>query len=165
MPPRKRSWRSPRTRTTFRKPFRRTFDDATAPVSLTDNQIVNDPTTRASLLRRSLQQMLAFGGLIAIFIVFSIASPDVFPSYTNVIQILFSAVVIGLLALGSTLVIITAGIDLSVGTGMALCAVMSATFIVTWHIPVVLGVILAILFGGLIGMVNGFSVALMTAQR
>ena len=60
----------------------------------TDNQIVNDPTTRASLLRRSLQQMLAFGGLIAIFIVFSIASPEVFPSYTNVIQILFSAVVI-----------------------------------------------------------------------
>jgi ribose transport system permease protein len=127
----------------------------------TDNQIVNDPTTRSSLLRRSLQQMLAFGGLIAIFIVFSIASPDVFPSYTNVIQILFSAVVIGLLALGSTLVIITAGIDLSVGTGMALCAVMSATFIVTWHIPVLLGVILAILFGGLIGMVNGFSVALL----
>jgi len=127
----------------------------------TDNQIVNDPTTRASLLRRSLQQMLAFGGLIAIFIVFAIASPDVFPSYTNVIQILFSAVVIGLLALGSTLVIITAGIDLSVGTGMALCAVMSATFIVTWHIPVVLGVILAILFGGLIGMLNGFSVALL----
>ena len=127
----------------------------------TDSQVVNDPTARSSLLRRSLQQMLAFGGLIAIFIVFSIASPNVFPSYTNIIQILFSAVVIGLLALGSTLVIITAGIDLSVGTGMALCAVMSATFIVTWHIPVVLGVILAILFGGLIGMLNGFSVALL----
>ena len=39
----------------------------------TDNQIVTDPTARSSLLRRSLQQMLAFGGLIAIFIVFSIA--------------------------------------------------------------------------------------------
>lgn len=127
----------------------------------TGNQVANDPTSRSALIRRSLQQMLAFGGLIAIFIVFSIASPQVFPSYTNVIQILFSAVVIGLLALGSTLVIITGGIDLSVGTGMALCAVMSATFIVTWHIPVVIGVIFAILFGGLVGMVNGISVSVL----
>ncbi len=113
----------------------------------------------SSLLRRSLQQLLAFAGLIGIFIVFAIASPTVFPTYTNVIQILFSAVVIGLLSLGATLVIITGGIDLSVGTGMALCAVMSATFIVNWHIPVLIGVIMALLFGGLIGLVNGFNVA------
>ncbi|MBI4899992.1 MAG: ABC transporter permease, partial [Actinobacteria bacterium] len=83
---------------------------ATTPT--TDASVGKDPSARSSLLRRSLQQMLAFAGLIAIFIVFSIASPVVFPSYTNVIQILFSAVVIGLLALGSTLVIITGGIDL-----------------------------------------------------
>src|SRR5664279_1724591 len=113
----------------------------------------------SSMLRRSLQQLLAFAGLIGIFIVFAIASPAVFPTYTNVIQILFSAVVIGLLSLGATLVIITGGIDLSVGTGMALCAVMSATFIVNWHIPVLIGVIMALLFGGLIGLVNGFNVA------
>ena len=55
-------------------------------------------------------------------------------------------------------VIITGGIDLSCGTGMALSAVMSATFIVTWGIPVPLGVVLAVLFGGLLGFVNGANV-------
>ncbi len=118
-------------------------------------------SSRGAAIRQQLQQLLAFGGLIVIFVVFAIASPDVFPTYTNVTQILFSTVVIGLLALGATLVIITSGIDLSVGTGMALCAVMSATFIVTWGWPVVLGVIGAILFGGLLGAVNGLNVTIL----
>jgi len=113
----------------------------------------------ASAVRRSLQQLLAFGGLLIIFVVFSIASPQVFPTFGNVTTILFSAVVVGLLSLGATLVIITAGIDLSVGTGMALCAVMSATFITTWGLPVLIGIPLAIIFGGLLGAINGFNVA------
>ena len=43
----------------------------------------------------------------------------------NITSILFSTVVIGLWRSGTTFVIITGGIDLSIGTGMALCAVMS----------------------------------------
>jgi ribose transport system permease protein len=111
-------------------------------------------------LRSSLQQFLAFGGLIVIFAFFAIASPN-FLTFGNFTSMLFSTVVIGLLAVGTTFVIITAGIDLSIGTGMSLCAVMAGTFIVNWHIPVLIGVILAILFGGLIGLVNGLSVALL----
>lgn len=118
-------------------------------------------TAKALAWRQRLQQLLAFGSLIAIFAVFSLARPAVFPSYTNVMQILFSTVVIGLLALGTTFVIITSGIDLSVGTGMALCAVMSGTFIVTWGLPVAVGVPLAVLFGGLLGFINGFNVAIL----
>jgi ribose transport system permease protein len=70
-------------------------------------------------------------------------------------------VVIGTLALGTTFVIITAGIDLSVGTGMALCAVMSGTFIVKMGIPMPLGVLLTVMFGGLIGLINGLNVAVL----
>lgn len=116
-------------------------------------------TAARAVWRERLQQLMALAGLLVIFAVFAIARPAVFPTYTNITAILFSTVVIGLLALGSTLVIITGGIDLSVGTGMALCAVMSATFIVTWGLPVWLGILLAILFGGLIGLVNGINVA------
>jgi len=105
-----------------------------------------------------LQQLLAFASLLVIFIFFSIASSDFF-NYGNVTNILFSTVVIGTLALGTTFVIITGGIDLSIGTGMALCAVMSGVFIVNMGMPVALGVIAAVLFGGLIGLVNGFNVA------
>lgn len=112
---------------------------------------------RGGLMSR-LQQFLAFAGLIAIFVFFSIASPN-FLVYSNITSMLFSTVVIGTLALGATFVIVTGGIDLSVGTGMALCAVMSGVFIVHAGLPVPLGVLGTLLFGGLIGLVNGVNVA------
>jgi ribose transport system permease protein len=111
-------------------------------------------------LRDRLQQFLAFASLLVIFIVFAIASPN-FLTYGNVLAILYSTVVIGTLALGMTFVIITGGIDLSIGTGMALCAVMSGVMIVNLHIPLVLGVLGTILFGGLLGLINGFNVAIL----
>jgi len=113
-----------------------------------------------STLRDKLQQFLAFASLIVIFLFFSIASSS-FLNYDNVTAILFSTVVIGLLALGTTFVIITGGIDLSVGTGMTLCAVMAGVLITKSGLPVLAGVIGAVLFGGLIGLVNGFNVSLL----
>lgn len=111
-------------------------------------------------IRERIQQLLAFASLIVIFLVFSIAN-STFATYANVTNILFSTVVIGTLALGTTFVILTGGIDLSIGTGMALCAVMAGTFITTWGLPIWAGVILTILFGGLVGLVNGFNVAVL----
>ena len=107
-----------------------------------------------------LQQLLAFASLIVIFVFFSLASSSFF-SYSNVTSILFSTVVIGTLALGTTFVIITGGIDLSIGTGMTLCAVMAGVFITNVGLPIWLGVLLAVLFGGLIGLINGCNVALL----
>ena len=107
-----------------------------------------------------LQQLLAFASLIVIFTFFSVASSSFF-NYNNVSNILFSTVVIGTLALGTTFVIISGGIDLSIGTGMSLCAVMSGVFITNMGLPVALGVLAAILFGGFIGLVNGFNVAVL----
>jgi ribose transport system permease protein len=111
-------------------------------------------------LRDRLQQFLAFASLLVIFIVFSIAS-QAFLTYGNVLAILYSTVVIGTLALGTTFVIIAGGIDLSIGTGMALCAVMSGVMIVNLHLPLALGILGTILFGGLIGLVNGVNVSIL----
>ena len=116
------------------------------------------PQGPTSTLRDRLQQLLAFASLVVIGIFFSVAS-STFLTYGNIVNVLFSTVVIGLLALGTTFVIITGGIDLSIGTGMALCAVMAGQFIVNWHIPWPVGVLLTVLFGGLIGLVNGVNVA------
>jgi ribose transport system permease protein len=110
--------------------------------------------------RDRLQQFLAFASLIVIFGFFSLASEN-FLNYANVTAILFSTVVIGTLALGTTFVIITGGIDLSLGTGMALCAVISGVLIVDVGLPVALGVLGAVLFGGLIGFINGFNIAVL----
>lgn len=109
-------------------------------------------------LRDRIQQLLAFASLIVIVIFFSVASPN-FGTFSNITSVLFSTVVIGMLALGTTFVIVTGGIDLSIGTGMALCAVMSGIFIVNLKLPLLVGVVLAVLFGGLIGFINGFNVA------
>jgi ribose transport system permease protein len=114
----------------------------------------------SAAIKDRLQQLLAFASLIAIVVFFSIASSSFF-TYSNITSILFSTVVIGTLALGTTFVIITAGIDLSIGTGMTLCAVMSGVFITNWDVPIGLGVLMAILFGGLIGLVNGFNIAIL----
>jgi len=118
------------------------------------------PLGRGSAIRDRLQQLLAFASLIVIFAFFAFSSES-FATTSNVTSILFSTVVIGTLALGTTFVIITGGIDLSIGTGMTLCAVMSGVFIVNVGLPLPLGVLCAILFGGLIGLINGFNVAVL----
>ena len=76
----------------------------------------------------AVQRVLAFGALITLFVVFSLASPN-FLQFDNVVGILLATSVNGVLALGVTFVIITGGIDLSVGTVMTLSAVMTGVFI------------------------------------
>ena len=72
---------------------------------------------------------------------------------------------VGILALGTTFVIIAGGIDLSIGTGMILCGVMTGVFLTYWGWPLWLGVPAAVLFGGLVGFINGFNVAVLKLRR
>jgi ribose transport system permease protein len=111
-------------------------------------------------MRGSLQQLLAFASLIIIVIFFSIASPHFFTT-ANITSIFTAATVTGVLALGTTFVIITGGIDLSIGTGMILCGVMAGVFLTYWGWPLWAGVAGAILFGALIGFINGINVAVL----
>lgn len=118
---------------------------------------------RASIvagLRNSLQQLLAFASLIAIVIAFSIASPHFFTP-NNIVSVLTAATVTGVLALGTTFVIITGGIDLSIGTGMILSGVMAGVFLTYWGWPLWVGVVGAILFGALLGFINGVNIAIL----
>lgn len=106
------------------------------------------------------QKLLAFGSLIILFIVFSLASPN-FAKFDNIVGILLATAVNGVLALGVTFVIITGGIDLSIGTGMTFSAVMTAVFITNWKMPVAIGVVGGILMGGLCGFINGVIISKM----
>jgi ribose transport system permease protein len=101
---------------------------------------------------------MAFGALLIIFIGFSLASPYFF-TFRNVIGILISTAVNGLLAIGVTFIIISGGIDLSVGTVMTLSAIMSGVFITYWNLPVPLGVMAGILTGSSAGFVNGILIS------
>ncbi|UOE44686.1 ABC transporter permease [Agromyces larvae] len=115
---------------------------------------------RLAWLRGSLQQLLAAASLIVIVVFFSIASPHFFTA-NNLISILTAATVTGILALGTTFVIITGGIDLSIGTGMVLCGVMAGVFLTYWGWPLWAGVAATIVFGGLLGLINGMNVSIL----
>ena len=106
------------------------------------------------------QRLLAFASLIILLIGFSIASPN-FMQTSNMIAILQATSVNGVLAIAVTLVIITGGIDLSVGTMMTFCAVITGVVLTYAGLPLWLGVIAAIATGAGCGFCSGTFVAKM----
>lgn len=129
---------------------------------MTTQTAVAQPARSGSLLQSdAARKALAFVGLLALIIFFSAYSPTVFPTWSNAKGILLATAVNGVLALGVTFVIITSGIDLSVGTTMTFAAVMTAQFIVVWGVPMWLGVIGGMGAGALAGTINGFVIAKM----
>lgn len=103
-------------------------------------------------------KLLAFSGLLALMVVFSLASPN-FLQTPNILAILQATSVNGVLAIAATLVIITGGIDLSVGTLMTFCAVMAGVVLTYLGMPLPLGILGAILAGAAAGLVSGTIVA------
>jgi len=106
------------------------------------------------------QRLLAFASLIVLLAGFSIASPN-FMQTSNMIAILQATSVNGVLAIAATLVIITGGIDLSVGTLMTFTAVTAGVVLTKAGMPLPLGVIAAIGMGAFCGLCSGTFVAKM----
>ena len=104
------------------------------------------------------QKLLAFLSLIVMFIFFSFASPY-FAQMDNVLAIMQATAIDGVLGISATFVIITAGIDLSVGTLMTFCAVMTGVVLTNWGMPLWLGVLASIATGAFCGAVSGFLIA------
>ena len=81
---------------------------------------------------RLLSRTKLYWGLIAIFLIGLLFSPDtssgknIFLSYGNLLDVLRQVSITGLIATGMTAVILTGGIDLSVGSLMAICSVVCA---------------------------------------
>jgi ribose transport system permease protein len=110
-----------------------------------------------TLIKRQLQQSLAFASLVVIFVFFAFSNPA-FATLSNINGILLSTAVIGLLAVGTTFVIITAGIDLSIGTGVTLTSVLTAYAMKNLGFPVWLGILVGVGTGALIGLINGLNI-------
>src|SRR6266850_6128776 len=104
------------------------------------------------------QKLLAFASLMGLMLFFSMASPS-FMQTDNMVGILQSTAVNGVLAIACTFVIITGVIDLSVGTLMTFCAVMAGVFLTFWGMPIYVGIFAAVLFGALCGFTSGVLVA------
>src|SRR5690348_510852 len=106
---------------------------------------------------RLVQTLLQYGivlVLIALVVTLSILSPT-FRTTDNLIQVLLQASINTIIALGITFVIITAGIDLSVGSTAAMAGLVAAKLLVggmAWP----LAVVAALVVGLFIGFINGF---------
>jgi ribose transport system permease protein len=113
---------------------------------------------RAFVRSDTVQRLLAFGALLVMIVVFSLLSPN-FLKFDNFVGILLATSVNGILALGVTFVIVTGGIDLSIGTVMTLSAVITGVLITNMGLPIPVGILGGVLTGGLAGLVNGILIA------
>ena len=104
------------------------------------------------------QKLLAFASLILLMVFFSFASPA-FMQVDNLLGVMQATAIDGVLGIASTFVIISAGIDLSLGTLMTFCAVMCGVFLTYWHFPMWVGVLAAIGTGALSGAISGTLIA------
>lgn len=102
--------------------------------------------------------MNAIIGLIAIFIVMTFLSPH-FLTVGNIQNILIQSAVTALLASGITVVIISGGIDLSVGTVMTFASCLFGVFFLNFGIGIGLSIILALISGASLGLINGLIIS------
>ncbi|MBR6599627.1 MAG: ribose ABC transporter permease, partial [Oscillospiraceae bacterium] len=98
----------------------------------------------------------AFIALIFLVLLISIISPD-FRTAGNFLNLLRQATFNGLIAFGMTCVILSDGIDLSVGSTLALSAVICAK-LMTSGVPAMLAMPVALIVGTLLGVVSGLLV-------
>jgi ribose transport system permease protein len=95
--------------------------------------------------------------LIVLMLVISLINPN-FMTTNNLLNLLLQVTANGFIAFGMTFVILTGGIDLSVGATLALSSALTAGFI-AGGMPVWLAILVTLAMGALLGMVNGLFVA------
>ncbi len=96
--------------------------------------------------------------IVVISIFLSIKTEGIFISSRNIINLMRQVSVNGILAIGMTMIIITAGIDLSVGSVLAVCAIVSAYLQVFQGFNTITAILFAIITGAGLGAFNGFFV-------
>jgi ribose transport system permease protein len=120
------------------------------------------PPITTLLTRFSVRDAGTLIGLVVIMVVFAFLAPG-FLSERNLINILQQSSINACIALGMTLVIISGGIDLSVGPTAALSAVISASLMVA-GVPVPLAIAAGLGIGMLCGLFNGVMIAVVGLQ-
>ncbi|MBN9021163.1 MAG: ABC transporter permease [Rhizobiales bacterium] len=97
------------------------------------------------------------GLAIALAVILALISPHFFTE-RNLFNILDQSVVLGIVAVGMTLVILTGGIDLSVGSVAGFCGIVLA-LLLKEALPIPLAILLAVGCGALIGLLSGILIA------
>jgi len=105
---------------------------------------------KAILARPGVPQLLA---LLAILIVFSVLAPS-FRQLATFSNIIVHSAILGVVACGTTIVLISGGLDLSVGSIMAVSTVLVGSVLMS-ELPILLAILVGVGVGALAGLVNG----------
>lgn len=97
--------------------------------------------------------------VLAVFLIVSIGNPGAFLTVGNIFDIIKSNLVLAIVAMGMLPIILTGGIDVSVGALMGCTAVLSAFWTINITDNIILAFVIGSLVGILLGAVNGFFVA------
>jgi len=95
--------------------------------------------------------------LVALFLFFGLTS-TYFWSGANFLNILRQMSVVGVLAIGMTMVVLIEGIDLSVGSVVLLSGAISGTLVYNYHVNAWLAILAGLLASALVGLLNGFMI-------
>jgi ribose transport system permease protein len=104
------------------------------------------------------QRLYALVAMVLIYILFSIFGRN-FLSFETAVNILDASYYIGFLAIGVTFVIITGGIDLSIGTVAMCSAMIGGVAWDRWGLPFIAGLVIILVSGALFGLLNGVLVS------
>ncbi len=110
------------------------------------------------LTASTMQKAVAFVVLVVMLAFFSIFAAN-FAAWNNMVNIMQATAVNGVLGVAVTFVIISGGIDLSVGTMMTLTAVMAGIVLTNMGMPLPVGIVGAIASGAVMGAVSGGVIA------
>ncbi|EOA2561847.1 ribose ABC transporter permease [Vibrio vulnificus] len=114
-------------------------------------------TKRTWISKEWLIEQKSLIALLFLIVVVSFLNPNFF-TVDNILNILRQTSVNAIIAVGMTLVILTAGIDLSVGSVLALCGAFAAS-LVAMEVPVLIAVPTALLAGAALGAISGVIIA------
>ncbi|EOB3566832.1 ribose ABC transporter permease [Vibrio vulnificus] len=117
----------------------------------------SNETKRTWISKEWLIEQKSLIALLFLIVVVSFLNPNFF-TVDNILNILRQTSVNAIIAVGMTLVILTAGIDLSVGSVLALCGAFAAS-LVAMEVPVLIAVPTALLAGAALGAISGVIIA------
>jgi len=106
-----------------------------------------------------LQLFAMLAAMLLIVVFFSIATDGAFISPRNISNLIRQTAIVGVLAIGMVFVIISAEIDLSVGSMMGLLGGIAAILDVWFNFPILLTVLVTVIAGLALGLFNGWWVA------
>jgi ribose transport system permease protein len=120
--------------------------------------VVDEPLTERRLGAFRIQEYALLIAVILLFVIGTVLRPDSFPTVDNIRNMLTQASVVGVIAVGMTFVIATAGIDLSVGSMLA-AAGMFGGILVDPEGSTLVFILGAVFFATALGSINAIAIA------